>query len=297
MPRTSIARCVPFPLLNGNNGWPAVILVVVAILGGCTLHYPLRYESDNLIAVITRAAASLNRLENAHPLHEIPNFLSPTAVSRIRADVMQFIADSRGQEWVAPERDAEVRHSEAVPFLQRLSECEVKGQSLPESLKQLRRLVYRLHRTLREVWAREHEMIINNILEVTLLRYPEGGYYRRHVDSSALRSGELDHVSSPRDGNPLTARGSHRVLSMVLFLTPDDWLAQDGGALRIFNLTCAQSAGCTEDEKVHRDIIPTPGTLVLFDSQIIEHSVQLTTRERLVMGGHFSSPALPGESE
>ena len=64
-------------------------------------------------------------------------------------------------------------------------------------------------------------------------------------------------------------------ISFLLYLTPDDWSAADGGQLRVF------------EEEVPRDVVPDPGSFVLFDSAAVPHAVLTTRRERLAIVGWF----------
>ena len=93
--------------------------------------------------------------------------------------------------------------------------------------------------------------------ELQLLCYPPGGHYRRHVD----------------DGTSTEDMPVRRSISLLVFLTQDDWSAADGGQLRVHT----SDAVC--------DIESTPGTLVLFDSATVPHEVLPTRRERHVCVG------------
>lgn len=83
--------------------------------------------------------------------------------------------------------------------------------------------------------------------------YPAGSYYKRHVDNF---------------------RGTgNRILSCILYLNPE-WKEEDGGILRIYH-----------SENDYTDILPQAGTLVLFRSQILEHEVLASKRERYSVTG------------
>ena len=98
--------------------------------------------------------------------------------------------------------------------------------------------------------------------ELQLLHYGSGGRYARHVD----------------DGVCTAARPLRRSISLLLYLTPDDWQDADGGSLRIHG-----SGG-------HVDVTPTAGSLVLFDSATVPHEVCVTWRERTVIVGWLLEP-------
>ncbi len=84
-------------------------------------------------------------------------------------------------------------------------------------------------------------------VEAHYARYPAGTFYRRHSDRF--------HGSDAR------------VLSLVSYLN-DVWLAEDGGALRLYL------------PRGSIDVMPSAGTSIIFLSEI-EHEVLPATRERL----------------
>mgnify|MGYP006151297747 CR=1 FL=1 len=122
-------------------------------------------------------------------------------------------------------------------------------------------------------------------VELQLLTYAEGGHYARHVD----------------DGLGTATRAVRRSISMLLYLTPDDWCDDDGGQLRI-HVASPSPGACA---RIHRlrprldgsirvddllsevalDILPAAGTLVLFNSATVPHEVLHTLRQRSVVVG------------
>ncbi len=84
--------------------------------------------------------------------------------------------------------------------------------------------------------------------------YPPGAFYQRHVDRF-------------RDDD-------RRTVSAVLYLN-EGWLAEQGGALRIYPAEQAY------------DIAPLGGRLVIFMSGELSHEVLPATRERLSLTGWF----------
>lgn len=84
--------------------------------------------------------------------------------------------------------------------------------------------------------------------------YPPGAFYQRHVDRF-------------RDDD-------RRTVSAVLYLN-DSWLAEQGGALRIY----------PADEE--HDVLPLGGRLVIFMSGELPHEVLPATRQRLSLTGWF----------
>eukprot|EP00957_Ditylum_brightwellii_P021299 1606639-Ditylum_brightwellii.AAC.1 len=73
----------------------------------------------------------------------------------------------------------------------------------------------------------------------------------------------------------------HRTVTAILYLNSPKW--EGGGNLRCFE---------DDDEESLIDIIPTGGTLVLFNASKIEHQVQPSSQERyslsLFMNGVLS---------
>ena len=88
--------------------------------------------------------------------------------------------------------------------------------------------------------------------EVHVARYPEGAYYKRHLDQ--FKSDD------------------HRKLSVILYLN-ENWKENEGGQLRMY----------LNDGTV--DVFPMAARLVCFRSDLIEHEVLPATRERLSITG------------
>lgn len=102
--------------------------------------------------------------------------------------------------------------------------------------------------------------------EMQLLFYPPGGHYGAHVD----------------DGASTATWPVRRSVSLLLYLTPDDWHApRDGGSLRIHHSD--HRGECT-------DVEPRAGTLVLFDSASVRHEVLVTRRPRVAVVGWLLEP-------
>ena len=99
-----------------------------------------------------------------------------------------------------------------------------------------------------------------------LMRYPVGTKFARHVDEDASLFEPL--------------RNS---ISLLVYLTPDDWAAEDGGALRIYERGVAVDGGEPGREV---EVLPVGGTLVVYDSEL-EHEVLPTRRERHLLSGRF----------
>lgn len=87
--------------------------------------------------------------------------------------------------------------------------------------------------------------------------YPEGTYYKRHLDTFQ--------------------NDSRRKLSMVCYLNSEDWKPEYGGELTIY----LDESG---SEKAI-DVYPVQGRMVVFESQVLEHEVKPVKRERLSITG------------
>lgn len=112
-----------------------------------------------------------------------------------------------------------------------------------------------------ELAAATHRPLLEEA-ELQLLSYPPGGHYHRHVD----------------DGLSTSHLQVRRSISLILYLTDDDWSVEtDGGALRVHS---------TSGEGWY-DVAPEAGTLVLFDSSSVVHEVLKTSRSRLACVGWF----------
>ena len=105
--------------------------------------------------------------------------------------------------------------------------------------------------------------------ELQLLYYDTGGFYGRHVD----------------DGLSTAHLSCRRSVSFLLYLTEDDWQASDGGQLCIHTTTEDGHDGGLSEE-----ILPTAGSLVMFDSASVPHSVRPTRRQRTALVGWLLEP-------
>ena len=122
--------------------------------------------------------------------------------------------------------------------------------------------------------AAELDQELMEEMELHYVNYPEGGYYKRHLDE-VLEDNSAAH---------------RRCISFICYLTAPDWEEKDGGQLRIFDTTESQEASETTTI-TSSDIPPLAGTLVLFDSTQVEHEVLPTQRDRRVLIGWFQAPA------
>ncbi|HKK78727.1 MAG TPA: 2OG-Fe(II) oxygenase [Phaeodactylibacter sp.] len=100
-------------------------------------------------------------------------------------------------------------------------------------------------------------------VEMHFALYPPGGFYKRHLD--------------------VFQRSQARKLSAICYLN-FDWKEEDGGALLMY---LPQEDGSEETVKA----LPVAGRLVLFNSQQIEHEVQVAKRERCSITGWLKDEA------
>jgi SM-20-related protein len=87
--------------------------------------------------------------------------------------------------------------------------------------------------------------------------YPEGTFYKRHLDTFM--------------------NDSSRKLSVVCYLNDEDWKPEYGGELTLY----------TEEngKEIRKDIYPLQGRLVVFESQVLEHEVKPVNKKRLSITG------------
>ncbi len=84
--------------------------------------------------------------------------------------------------------------------------------------------------------------------------YPTGTFYKRHLDTFQ--------------------NDDRRKLSMVCYLNEDPWPKENGGELAIYL------------ENDMKEILPLPGRMVIFESQLLEHEVKVVkASERLSITG------------
>ncbi len=88
--------------------------------------------------------------------------------------------------------------------------------------------------------------------EVHMTIYPAGAYYKKHLDQFK--------------------KDDHRKLSVICYLNKN-WKEEEGGQLRIYR------------QKESLDVLPVAGRLVCFRSDLLEHEVLPSTRNRLSLTG------------
>ena len=134
------------------------------------------------------------------------------------------------------------------------------GDALVHCIRLLRGIPYLLGKC---DYSASHSHIVPR--QCQLSRYePDGSIYVRHLDRCNSTLQEMGLLGWLRASD---YRG--RVVTAILYLNVRDW--DGGGELRLFDLN--------DLENGHRDIIPSGGKLVLFDSSKVEHQVLATVDE------------------
>jgi len=90
---------------------------------------------------------------------------------------------------------------------------------------------------------------LSNVLDLILLKYQEGGYYKRHVDSGRL---------------------IHREFSVIIMLNDD----YDGGSLKFF-----------EQENMIKEVTPKAGRIIIWPSNLLypHQAMPVTKGTRFVL--------------
>jgi SM-20-related protein len=104
-------------------------------------------------------------------------------------------------------------------------------------------------------------------LESHLAVYPEGGFYKKHLDCFASQS----------------SHKPQRKISCIVYLN-QDWHLQDGGQLKLY-------LNETDESDKYKSILISPlaGRAVIFLSDTFYHEVMPTYKERISLTGWFLS--------
>lgn len=188
----------------------------------------------------SRAAAAMSN-GNAHVE---PNFLQGSELEAARADMLNVIAQiTTGDEFESIQTDL------MNPAFRQTLPPPLPFAGLLQQFDELRvALADATGRSLLEGGG------------LHLMRYPIGSGFMRHVDEDAA-------LYEPQRNS----------ISLLVYLTPEDWSADDGGALRLFD---------GGEGAAPREVMPAGGTLVIYDSTT-EHEVLPTRRERHLISGRF----------
>jgi len=223
----------------------------------------------------------LQELDTKHFV-AIPKFISEDMVSALRNDVTnlrslkKFNTAKIGQD-STNSLNENIRVAET---------CFLGKTKLSDSPNETREILYNVIDSIRQDLSRNLPLdqkesngekvkttaptLDSNLSELLYAYYPNGGFYRRHVDAI------------PNSASIL------RSYSLLLYLNKD-WKESDGGSLRIY----LDSGGdfLPEGEKENYiDVEPKGGTLVLFKSAEIPHEVLNTQSERIAVVGWYNRP-------
>jgi len=208
----------------------------------------------------------------------IPNYLPPNLVSALREDIAhlrscnQFKIAKIGQD-----------STNALDEGIRVAETCFLGQGkLPDVPNGQRETLYGVIEGLRQTLSGNTALdngsspntvapaLDANLSELLYAYYPNGGFYRRHLDAI------------PQSVSIL------RSYSLLLYLN-SEWGEGDGGNLRI-HLDSGGDEKPDGEEDNFVDVVPEGGTLVLFRSDIVAHEVLDTVKERMAVVGWYNRP-------
>ena len=244
---------------------PHRLVIVVAIgisllivwTGRGTQDYRQSLDTEEALRDCASRAATI--LKSNTPIFVQRNFLSAAEVDVVRLESRALESKQAeikysGRGEVA-RRNIKVRKAEVVDLNAAGDEAS-QSTALGATIKRLQLTMHILAEALS----------LSADTEMTLLRYPVGGYYLRHRDRP--------------NASKAMVIAARRALSFVLFLTPSGWVASsDGGQLAIWNET-----NVLTDAAALVEVVPAPGTLVIFESALV-HEARLTQRERHAIVG------------
>lgn len=166
----------------------------------------------------------------------VENFLPPQLVAQLRTNLQQKQAEDQLKKAAIGNRTNEViAKSIRGDFIQWMDEKQA-GPIEKMFFEEVNSLIAYLNRTC-------FMGILHKEFHYAL--YPKGTFYKRHLDTFQ--------------------NDDRRVLSMVFYLNEADWQTTNGGDLVIYQPT--------EDGENALHIMPLPGRMVIFESQVLEHEV------------------------
>ncbi len=168
------------------------------------------------------------------------------------------------------QNDADIRQDHILSI--RESDALDHGDDMTHCIKLLRGVPYILNRL---GYTTSDPSIVPR--QCQLSRYlPDGSVYVRHLDRCNSTLGEMGLLGWLRAKDY-----RHRVVTAILYLNSPKW--DSGGELR-----------CYGDDEEFRDVNPSGGTLILFDSSKVEHQVLPSSNDRYALtcwfNGTMSSP-------
>ena len=218
------------------------------------------------------------------PFVVIPNALPDFFIDRLQLDSKALELSGFGQVGVGVGRNDDKTKSDSIRNNVHQTWLQSCHESLPLSFIgdiDIRKDLFRAIEELRSELAHGNSDESNqgtmielidklhpSMVELSYLSYQSGSYYKRHIDTFQNKVGG----------------GNQRVVSLILYLGSDDdrdmqWTEVDGGNLRIFT------------DNGYKDVVPHPGTLVIFSSSTVAHEVLETRRSRRCIVGWFNAPS------
>jgi SM-20-related protein len=204
----------------------------------------------------------------------ITNAFSQSFISELRQDALNLRFTGVGAPSSVITKNNDIRHGVHQIWLQA---PETPTLSIFVGQLEARQKLYRSIEALRQTLASDHDTrscLQPNLVELSYLLYEPESYYKRHIDTVAFQRSE---------------RNYERCISILLYLgdtTTLDWDCNtDGGALRIYESDDFHFT--SKNVTNYIDITPNPGTLVLFESDIVPHEVMITNRPRQAVVGWF----------
>lgn len=169
-------------------------------------------------------------------------FLSQSEVDEILAAARFDVSSNFKKAGIGNNQSLQIQESIRGDYIQWLDKTD-SPKAIVVYLNKLQELVQYLNQAL---------FLSLKDVEVHMTVYPEGSFYKRHLDQFK--------------------KDDHRKLSVILYLN-QNWKEDQGGQLRMY----------LPDQT--KDFLPTAGRLVIFRSDEIEHEVLPATRERLSITG------------
>jgi len=183
----------------------------------------------------------------------IPDLVSPWMVSGLLEDVEVLRKSDAAFAKFASAEHGNVEWFDLLPVRQ----PPQAGGNLAA-----RNCLYELVETIQEaIEGMSGVSLDSDLTELKYAVYPSGGRYRRHLDG-------------------LNVGAQAREYSFILYLNAD-WIALDGGHLRVFEYEGGSVRG-------HLDVEPKAGTIVAFKSDRVPHEVLATNARRVALVGWYN---------
>jgi SM-20-related protein len=202
----------------------------------------------------------------------IENFIGLELVAGLQEDVCTLRTAGRfkvagvGQDASNAVADT-IRRAETCFIDNPSKHADVMGTGAGDSRGNLYQVLYTVRQDLGTHSSTNLDAKLDELLYAY---YPQGGYYRRHVDSV---------VNSP---------SYLRSYSFLLYLNDGQWdLSTQGGALRL-HLDSGKDYLPDNESPNYVDVCPKGGTMVIFESSKIPHEVMDTSSERLAVVGWYN---------